>query len=409
MTATLAQIDTATESRRRFDRSDDWVIRDAVPVFAEHEKTVKAKDGTDDVVRFDRDALQEIAANCNRRESETGDACPLILGHIPNDAAEMDLGDIVGYARNFRVGRFGPAQKLGILATFYFLKDKYDAAMQHPRRSVELWTRDQIIDPIALLKRTPQLDLGLLTYQRNYASKHKRYLYAMGDDPMEPDAMQQFMKAIQDGFAQLGQKLDACMGGAQQNAMASGSNTAVPEGGQPQTYAKATPPTVTAKPAEDDKLRMAREQSAIELAQYQKRAEEQDARIKALESREAESAKKFQKSQRERDLIQLEAEGFKFDRAAELDDFADRDDAAWQKHQARIKERYQRAPVGDGIPRFAMARDQVEGTDGKLELGRDRAERAVNYMMEHEKDPEFAKLTGDMKWAKAEAAIRAGA
>lgn len=400
MTAVL-QTDTATESRRRFDQAADWVVRDAVPVFAEHEKTTRAKDGTEETVRFDRDALQEIADNCNRRESETGDACPLILGHIPTDAAEMDLGDIVGYARKFRVGRFGPAQKLGILATFYFLKEKYDAAMQHPRRSVELWTRDQIIDPIALLKRTPQLDLGLLTYQRNYSSKHKRYLYAMGDDPMEPDAMQQFMKAIQDGFAQLGQKLDACM--PQQNsAMASGTNTALPEGGQaPQTYVKSP----EAPPADPEKARMVKESESILVAQYQKRAEEQDARIKALEAKETEAVKRYQKSQRERDLIQLEAEGFKLDRANELEDFADRDDSAWQKHRERIKQRYQRVPIGDGIP---ISRDAVEGTDGKATFSREQAEAVTNYMMQRESDPEFAKLSGPVRWETAKAAVLAG-
>jgi hypothetical protein len=154
-----------------------YVLRPGVPVFDEHDDL----DEHGQVLRrFDRPALEEIALRCNARERATGDLCPITLGHTIDGAPEHQQPPIVGFARNFRVGAFGPAQRNGILADFYLRRDRYSQAMDFPRRSVELWVKERFIDPIALLRRTPQRDLGLLTHGRNGRLILR---YAMDDFP----------------------------------------------------------------------------------------------------------------------------------------------------------------------------------------------------------------------------------
>lgn len=137
-----------------------------MPVFDEHDEFDK---GGRLIRRFDVAKLATIARNCNERFAKTGDAVPLTLGHTIPGAPEKYQPEIVGYARNFRVGRFGKQQKPCILADFYFYPSRYGEAMKYPRRSVELYPRDLVFDPIALLKRTPQLDLGILDDDRHQA------------------------------------------------------------------------------------------------------------------------------------------------------------------------------------------------------------------------------------------------
>ena len=158
--AAVASADPTQSLIDQLNQPSRWKIRRSVPVFDEHDEY--GKDGRLQR-RFGPQELQEIADSCNRRERDTGDVCPLTKGHTIQGAPEDQQPEILGYARNFHVGRFGAAQKLGILADFYFYPDRYKVAMSFPRRSVELYFRDKILDPIALLRRTPQRDLGVLT------------------------------------------------------------------------------------------------------------------------------------------------------------------------------------------------------------------------------------------------------
>lgn len=147
-----------------------------VPCFDEHSEQDERKTITDaagkevpnpnfgKVVRqFDANKLQVIASNCNRRYQTTGDACPVTLGHTRPGEPEKNQPEICGYALNFRLGRYGPSQRLAIIADFYILPAYWVEFLKHPRRSVELFPRDQVFDPIAVLKRTPERDLGLIT------------------------------------------------------------------------------------------------------------------------------------------------------------------------------------------------------------------------------------------------------
>lgn len=135
--------------------------------------------------RFDRTSLEEIARRCNERDRR-GALCPLTIGHTRDGAPESEQPPIVGYARNFRVSYSADQGRHFLLADFWIHKDHYDLASQYKRVSVELWPKDRILDPIALLRRTPQRDLPQWTYAMH--GKHQVIRYAMEerDDEQDP-------------------------------------------------------------------------------------------------------------------------------------------------------------------------------------------------------------------------------
>jgi hypothetical protein len=74
---------------------------------------------------------------------------------------------------------------------------------------------------------------------------------------------------------------------------------------------------------------------------------------------------KFQRSERERDLMELAAEGFDFDPVEELDYVSQLPDDHYSYHLNRIKKRYQRAPVGDARFNLEMSRAPQAGGGGR--------------------------------------------
>jgi len=203
----LAYDDPTSVDNHRFDDPSLWHIVRRVPVFDAHSEEYEEPvlkngkpqldaDGKPLVVKkrrtFGPQELQEIARNSNSREAGSGDLCPLTIGHTLTSGPETEQPDIAGYARNFSVGRFGPAKKLGVLADFYIKRELLDEVRKYPRRSVELWPTDMVLDPIALLKRTPQRDLGTLTYNKKrpeviaYQRRTGRLIYQMEDDVDTP-------------------------------------------------------------------------------------------------------------------------------------------------------------------------------------------------------------------------------
>lgn len=167
-------MDSATKSLKHIMEGGDYVKLPNVVVFDEHDEF----DGEKKPVRkFDRAALEKIAKKCNERAKKTGDLSPFGPGHTITDAPEHLQPVTYGYAANYRVGSYGPENKLGLLVDFYVKKqvtrpdgkkaDGLDEVKSYPRRSVELWLKDGFIDHIALLRRTPQRDLGLLEYAKD--------------------------------------------------------------------------------------------------------------------------------------------------------------------------------------------------------------------------------------------------
>src|SRR5690242_14229299 len=176
--------DWATASLQHVLGSDEYVRVPCVPIFDEHDEYDAQGQP---VRRFGAAELRTIAGRCNARAQQTGDLSPFGPGHTFDDvydkagrliykAREEDQPPPWGYLHNYQLARYGPEGKLAVCADFYVKKQLTDNRGQpvdglqylktFPRRSVELWAEDGIIDWVAVLRRTPQRDLGLLTYAR---------------------------------------------------------------------------------------------------------------------------------------------------------------------------------------------------------------------------------------------------
>ena|GEM_PF-2305878 len=73
---------------------DKYVNKPGVVVFAEH--STRLRDGTP--VTYDREALEKIARNCNRRIEETGNYAAVCIGHTDEDSSDKPL---IGFADRF--------------------------------------------------------------------------------------------------------------------------------------------------------------------------------------------------------------------------------------------------------------------------------------------------------------------
>ncbi len=162
-----------------------YVRKPDVCVFDQHQE--RGKSGK--VVRkFERPDLERIAERCNKRDS-TGNLCPITIGHTdPDEPDEKRQPEIIGYARNFRVAYDNRLSKWTLRADYFIRSDKWKEARTFPRTSVELWPskEDQFLDPIALLRRTPQRDLGQWIYRREHGGKTV-LRYSMRDLSMTDD------------------------------------------------------------------------------------------------------------------------------------------------------------------------------------------------------------------------------
>lgn len=173
-------MDHARKSLESITNSLDYeLVRDIV-IFDEHSEF---DDAGKLVRRFDKEKLGKIVHKCNERMRKTGDLSPIGPGHTSSKAPELLQPPIFGYAADMYIGTYGPENKLGIKAKFYMKRQVEipdpakpgqiktisgrEALKEFPRRSIELWYGDDLIDWVALLKRTPERDLGLTAYQKN--------------------------------------------------------------------------------------------------------------------------------------------------------------------------------------------------------------------------------------------------
>ncbi len=216
------ETDPTMVSLERLNDLSRWHVVDNVPILDEHVKKMRrpkvdaqgrpviGHDGKPETeeVEFvcDKAKLQEIADVNNLREEATGSVSPIMIGHVKKETPEIELGPIVGYQRHYRVGTFGPENKTALLATWQIYPNKLALAKEYPRPSVELWPHELIIDPVAILKRTPERDLGTITYQKGGTARGAavtrqertmsvKNLYAKGGAPYryeaEPEAAKQ--------------------------------------------------------------------------------------------------------------------------------------------------------------------------------------------------------------------------
>jgi hypothetical protein len=404
--------DATLQSLERFDDTSLWVVRDNVPVFDAHEEI--GEDGQ--IIRaFGREELEEIADNSNRRYIETGDAVPITLGHTRPGAPETDQPPIVGYAQQFHVGTFGPENKLGILATFYIRKEHLHTALEYPRRSVELWLRERIIDPIALLKRTPKRDLGLLTY----AQQHNRLIYQMeghymaetmpsgiasehdvervGEHLPEHELAKHVEiharalhhpvhgPALAKHYAHHMHKHAEHYASVHHNmadgpGVGAGQSTFIPG----KDMAGHAPPThhmyqkEAAAPANAETERLQQTQRDIEVSKYQRETEQLRQTNTELQKRLEALERQSRVAVYERDLGHLLSQGYQLDLAAEMAEVGDYTPEQFKKHAERIKRCYQRAPVGQTFLQLQPAANEGGRDPAKEQLSREQMQKAVS-------------------------------
>jgi hypothetical protein len=118
--------------------------------------------------------LAQVCDNGNRREAETGDLCPVIIGrHTKKDAPEHSQPEIVGYARNWHLAPLLNTDRPAAHVDFWIRNQDVERVKKFPRRSAEIWRGRAEIDPISLLgATTPHRDLGMLTLSRPERSIH---------------------------------------------------------------------------------------------------------------------------------------------------------------------------------------------------------------------------------------------
>lgn len=160
-----------------------WDVVKNVPIFTVHKVVKKGPDGKPQTIAVSEADLHRIVQMARHQEGSAGVSPRITLGHmhLPRETPESQQPAPIGYGRNLRVGRWGPAQKLGILADLCFARGRKPAPGDYPYRSVEYYPDTGEITGIALLRRDPELDLGMVTYERSDPTRGACYCYTRDD------------------------------------------------------------------------------------------------------------------------------------------------------------------------------------------------------------------------------------
>lgn len=329
------------------EEKDGWVYARNIPLFDEHER-----DGT----TYDEARLTKIASNNNKRITDTGDMCPIVAGHQPDDKPEDEI-PILGWASNFKVGEWGKEEpRKCVFADLKFSSENWQRAKEMPRRSVELWyphSEEAFIDPLALLSATtPHRDLGLL-YAKKYGGEN-RYTYQLGGPMDKDELMKCFAEMLEN--SDVGKYVRDQMKQAEDDV----GESEMDEADEPET--KPEEEDNDEEEAEEDKDKVKNERDA-ERRKYARLENE----YKVLNSRLAELEKRERVAVRKADLLSLEQEGVMFSFVEELDNVSDMDSKSYSRHLDTMRKRYQRSPIGvrvnvEELP--AHGRVMSKGADG---------------------------------------------
>lgn len=320
----MAIHDPTLELLRKLGDRSQWFVVEGVPVFAPHVR--KDPEGNEIVV--DEARLHRIVDTHYQRLREAGVVPRISPGHMLKDprTPEAQQPDIFGYAPHWRVGKFGPAQKPAILADYYFFPRYAEEAKKYPYRSAEFYPKSDEITGIALLKRDPQLDLGVLTYERSNGC----LCYSMGDampDPTQAPTTQPSSPTPAAPAPDEKDKADyARFCGFLKQYMADGGAVPSPTNPAPAKPADATQPA--------DPVGYARLQQQLD----------------GLRQQNEQLALSYSRSEATRiinELASAEGGGYLFkDRTKEIDKLARMTPEQRTERVQEIVEHYQRAPVG---------------------------------------------------------------
>ena len=410
----------------------DYVLVPNVPVFDEH----KEYDENGKLVReFGRPQLEEIGEQCNLREEATGDLSPIGPGHtvrgeVASDGstrptAESNQPPVWGYARNWKVQPFGPAGRLALCPDFYIRRDKLEEFKTYPRRSVELWHKAGFIDWIALLRRTPMRDLGLIShvpdetriiprYLQPKAEKAAAYergvgllLYAMesnmdlavnpGDAPaggglgtaglgMSPEQMAAHCYAAITKYGPLLEHLHGKYAAEMGGGAPSGTNTFVPGAGGPsgEPSKPSGPSGPSGEPSEPSRHSM--QTDPLRYAALERT-------VADLQKKNDEWVTKYQRAERKGKLESL-AHQYAVNVDEELADCEGMTDVQFDKHCQRIVKHYGRSITGGEI---RLHDGPVEGVQGPKPATREQVAEAVKRTSAKGNQKSFADHLKDVR------------
>lgn len=459
----------------RKDEARLVTLPDEVAVLDEHLLT--DEDGKP-IEQLSPTILQQIADNNNKRIDETGDYCPIVIGHTKDGDHEKDQPEVIGFAGPFRVKKFFNSKKKAIFARWRIFKDKVDLLRKFPRRSVELWVSRWEIDPISVLgATTPDRDLGLVKLSRSGERSYSRITENPTVDPQQI-AQQVFALIEQSDTWKFIEQLKTEAEGMGQEQAAQGDETTAPPEGDPTggDMAGGSPSTdmvdPNGGPPEDDGMTdeayeggdgapppEEEEEPPVQMAApvrgkpkganiysqsggqkgdaqrvYQKSApvaaapsggntfvpsygkpkqmsrtaaDSEKVRLARVERAQAATQEenrqlrvRLSRAERERDLVQIEAEGYVLDRDEELDIVQEMDENTYGNYLVRLKRNYQKAPGNapgvanrPGMAPIQMSRHAGNTTESKKAKVNEAVALATSKGIKFE--DAMAQLTGE--------------
>ena len=371
------------------------------------------------VRRFDRARLQLICDRSNARD-RMGALAPLTLGHtIPGeDVPEGEQPEPVGYARNFKVRYNEQDGRHVITADFYVKKDRWAEASTFPRTSIELWPSQLIVDPVALIRRTPDRDLPQWTYTRSALGRdvirYAKEFHAMPDVPpappapaaTAPDELSHEDKV--EHFVRHMMSHPHALHLARHYAMADGGEVAphshpvgppmeepeeplrhMEEDGEvePDRHAAFTSATNPVLPSGaiskgKDIQRHSRNGDAIQYARMRRELDELKASMKVRDQELRQYARQAAEADCRARVQRLAGlEGYELDEDAEVERMIPLDAAARDKHEEHIRRYYKQAPVAP-YPHVPVLIPPVSKNDPE-NLTPDRLKEVLRYQREH--------------------------
>lgn len=404
----------------KFNDPSQWQIVKGVPIFDAHDEVyeepeVDPKTGRrvidpatgkprmrKVVEKFDRASLEKHAQNCNALVA-SGNPPGLVDGHTLDDAPESKQPETLGFARDFRVEYSPILQRDVIVQDEYYFPDKYEIAKSRPYRSVERFKSAAVFKPVALLRREPRRNLGVVAYKRgddvavrySLDSYRNSERYAMPDavmdsPPMEaapaapaPDAQMSMEPSDKDKqiFAALCkhyglQITDPAAAPAAPAPAAPPAAPAAPEKNAAMPSASNVAVPAMAEPAEKPKEEKEKMQAHGDVERYARELSDARSRIATLE-------KDARLTRYGAALGDLRRE-YQFDEAEELAEVQDFTEDQFKARCEKIKKCYAKLPRdGKGGPIRLADMPRPEDAQSGPRFTKDQMEKALRYKAEH--------------------------
>jgi hypothetical protein len=171
--------DPTVEFLKRLADPSKWSVRENVPIFEPHVRTVNGPDGKPRQAEVTLDDLFEIADNSNRLFTDDGVPGRVTDRHTmrmrPDGKGLMEpVPNVVlfGFQKDYRVDRYGPSRKPAVMVDWYLFPEHAPAADRRPHRSVEYQHGAKLIRGTAVMVNDPFLDMGVVAF-----SCEERYFF----------------------------------------------------------------------------------------------------------------------------------------------------------------------------------------------------------------------------------------